>query len=489
MFEDNVRKHTVARSEKKRALRVIASASITFLIAAGLIYGDITDVTPGILTLTPQKSYTPPVARHSVASQSQLSNLPQDAHADATQVNQAIAPLLELPADVSVSVTNLDGSVIAEHSATVPREPASTTKTLTALAASQVLDLNATLQTQTLLSKDNTTLLLRGQGDMLLGRGQSDPSHINGRAGLQTLAEQTAKALQLRGISHIALCYDTSLFGSNREPKTIEVNNPEHRYYTNISAFAVDGGRKYEGGIPSNPDGSNGYPILVENAEEDAAQTFADVLTSQGIRIDGDIAEDDSGTQVESQHGALTALASVESAPLREIMAFTLRHSDNTLAEELGRLVALAKGYENTPEGASKAVLDTLSENGIDTKGAVLADCSGLSAGTRLTTKLLNQVQLTAVQKAGNASAVITGASIPGLVGTARNRLTDADAAGHLRVKTGSLDQTSAMSGIAVGDKGALTFAIVVNNPENMTEAIETINAAVSALAEVNYGI
>ena len=58
-------------------------------------------------------------------------------------------------------------------------------KTLTAYAAAIELDMGKTLDTQTYLeqSQDGTArLVLKGNGDMLLGAGASDANHINGRA-------------------------------------------------------------------------------------------------------------------------------------------------------------------------------------------------------------------------------------------------------------------------------------------------------------------
>lgn len=60
-------------------------------------------------------------------------------------------------------------------------------KTLTAYAAAATLDMGSTLETQTYLEQreDGTSrLVLKGNGDMLLGVGESDSAHINGRAGL-----------------------------------------------------------------------------------------------------------------------------------------------------------------------------------------------------------------------------------------------------------------------------------------------------------------
>ena len=123
--------------------------------------------------------------------------------------------------------------------------------------------MGSTLDTKTYLIQgdDNRkTVVLQGEGDMLLSDGESDPSHINGHAGLGTLAQRTAEALKQRGITQVDLLYDDSLFGQDRTPAGVTENNAEHRYYTAISTMAVDGGRTWTDMVkPANPDDSSQY--------------------------------------------------------------------------------------------------------------------------------------------------------------------------------------------------------------------------------------
>ena len=157
----------------------------------------------------------------------------------------------------SLAIADGKGNIVAEHDAMIPRQPASTLKTLTAFAAATTLDMGSTLDTKTYLIQgdDNRkTVVLQGEGDMLLSDGESDPSHINGHAGLGTLAQRTAEALKQRGITQVDLLYDDSLFGQDRTPAGVTENNAEHRYYTAISTMAVDGGRTWTDMVkPANP--------------------------------------------------------------------------------------------------------------------------------------------------------------------------------------------------------------------------------------------
>jgi len=118
-------------------------------------------------------------------------------------------------------------------------------KTLTAYAVATTLDMGETLDTQTYLEQreDGTSrLVLKGNGDMLLGAGASDSSHINGRAGLGTLAANTAQALRQRGITSVTLVYDDSLFGNDRWPSGIAELDSNHVYYAPTSSMAGGGG-------------------------------------------------------------------------------------------------------------------------------------------------------------------------------------------------------------------------------------------------------
>lgn len=85
-------------------------------------------------------------------------------------------------------------------------------KTLTALAASHVLDMGSTLSTTVYANYVGSSrnadsavsgvkngfarLVLHGGGDMLMGAATNDPNHVNGRAGLETLASNTVNSLK-----------------------------------------------------------------------------------------------------------------------------------------------------------------------------------------------------------------------------------------------------------------------------------------------------
>ncbi|MCI1832437.1 MAG: D-alanyl-D-alanine carboxypeptidase/D-alanyl-D-alanine-endopeptidase [Bifidobacterium sp.] len=455
----------------------------TVLFVSAYAWADIMDVTPGVLTDSAVVHPTYAQPKTAIPAGVLAGKANEDIPISTSKANALIAQFEANDAvgtDFSIAIANAQGRIVAGHDPRHAREPASTLKTLTVLAAASTLDMGGTLDTQVYLNQPRggtATLVLKGNGDMLLGSFHSDASHINGHAGLGTLAQQTAGALRERGITSVKLHYDDSLFGSQRYPSNIATNNPQNRYYTGISSMAVDGGRQWgSGSRPADPDTFDDYPQLSTQPAGDAARVFAQRLREQGITVQGDVQE---GTVP----AGLSPITHVSSAPLSQVMAFLLRHSDNTLAEEFGRLTALKKGDDNSPQGAVSAVTSTLSALGIDTDGLTMADCCGLSPGSTVSVATLAAVQARNLRPDG-AAAAAEGLSVPGLVGTALNRLADPQAAGLLRVKTGSLDSVTSMAGnVSRTNSSVLAFAVIVNNPQDYEKTRTAIDTFVSGLA------
>ena len=407
----------------RRTLTVIISALTTIALFAGYCAADITDVAPGLLTLKPVAApvFADPATAKSGGTVAGTLNA--NKAIDSTAASALVNELLSAQGvgnDTSVIIEDAQGTVAAEHESNTPREPASTLKTLTALAQ--------------------------------------------------------------RGITSVNLEYDDTLFGDSRIPAGLSeggaVLSDYTVYFTPVSSMAIDGGRQYTADTPApaDPDDSAGYPELSQHAASDVATKFAELLQSNGVAVTGDVTAN-------TAPSGETPLASVSSATLSEIMAYTLRHSDNTLAEEFGRLTALAKSATNSPEGGTEAVKSTLNDLGLDTSGLTMADCSGLSPGSRLTVRTLAAVQQRNLTTESGAAGA-EGLSIAGLVGTAQDRYTDDAVAGLLRVKTGSLGTVTSMAGnVSRTNGGALSFAVVVNNPEDYAAARSAIDSFITKLA------
>ena len=359
---------------------------------------------------------------------------------------------------------------------------------------------------------------------MLLGVGENDWHHVNGRAGLTTLARRTANALKLENIHTVSLAVDDSLFGAKRAPDLIYETDVERRFYAQTSSLAIDDARQRDLSVQGvDADAMTDFPLSDPHPALSVGHVFAKLLSKQGIVISnysnktasdekksgsGSSADDPSENNKDSENENKSAqsenlvipvsetqslissnsrlIAQVSSAPLNEIMAYTLRISDNTLAEEFGRLTALATHKSNSPEGAVQAVKEGLRKLNIDIRGLHMSDCSGLSPKSRLRATMLAQVQVLNIKADSGGAAAAEGLSLPGLVGTARKRLADESSAGMLRVKTGSLSEVTSMVGnVSRKNGGVLTFAVVANQPADIWGAFVAINKFMAELPKL----
>ncbi len=476
------------RGPQRHVARTLLAAGLVVVAFAGYVAADIADLVPGPLTRDARPSQGQAAGPAQAWAPARVAgDLETGRGVDAAAAQGVIDTFAATPglgSDYSVLIADADGTVAAERDQENLRQPASTLKTLTAAAAAGSLDMGSTIPTEAYLSQSagaGAKLTLKGQGDMLLGPGASDPNHVNGRAGLGTLAQETAQVLKARSISKVSLAYDAGKFGSVRSSQGIEANNPGGVYFTPTSAMAVDEGRQRS---PQDrdaaPDAAGVYVPHDQDPEGQAARVFAQRLREQGIDLEG---EPSAGQAAQADQ----PLAQVQSAPLIQIMAYMLRTSDNTLAELFGRLTAIKEGKENSPEGAVQAVGQALEREGIKLEGgAHMADCSGLSPGSQVSVTTLAAVQRLACDgRHGRLAPLVEGLSVAGLVGTAANR-GRGPASGLARVKTGSLDQVTAMTGNVSRTRGGLlVFAVIVNNPSDMGAAVKAVDTLLSGLPQL----
>ena len=472
------------RRRIKRRWRVALSTLVAVILVAGYACMDLADLVPGPLTLAKTSHSSVPPAVMMGVPPTLAADKPGSA-ADAGQVQQLVNAFADTPGlgnGYSLVVRQADGRVLAQKNADQARQPASTMKTLTAAAAASVLDMSSQLDTEAVLDSSapsQATLTLRGHGDMLLGVGKDDPMHVNGRAGLGTLAEKTAQALRQQGIDRVALAYQDTLFGDDREPEGIAENNPDGIYFQEPVSMAVDEARQGRTEPVAYPDAGEIYLPRVENPAGVAATVFASRLMESGIQVDNAQGPD------RTDHAQGRVLARVHSARLSEVMSLMLRNSDNSLAELFGRLTALALNMPNSPAGAVKAVVSTLNKLGVDTAGLKMADCSGLTPGSVLRVGTLADVQQLALADKG-LTPLVKGLSVVGLTGTAASRKVDDQADGLIRVKTGTLDQVTSLTGNVIRRSGGvLVFAVVVNDSEDAAAARQAVDTLVGSLDRI----
>ena len=472
-------------TRRRRAITVAVSVVATVALCVGYAVADVCDVAPGVLTLRHVEHSTVAAAGRSIEAADVIADIDASKTIDpaaARALTDAFrASAAGFGGEFSIAIADASGNVVAENNIDVPRTPASTMKTLTAYAAAVELDMGKTLDTQTYLEpvpgRHRAAGAQRQRRHAVGSRSvRREPHQRTCRIGHACRADRTGVAAAWH--HSVTLAYDDTLFGNDRWPQGIAELDTDHLYYAPTASMAVDGGRNWNGTGPANPDVFSAYPALSMQPARDAALVFQQRLAEQGITVQGFVSQ---GTVAGASH----PLASVRSASLNEIMAFTMRHSDNSLAEEFGRLLALQVGADNSPAGAVQAVKSVLERKGITTTGLDMRNCSGLTEDSKLTARTLLEVQLRNLA-AGSGAAAAEGMSVMGFVGTAESRLNDADEAGLIRVKTGSLGDVTSMTGnVSRLNGGALTFAVIVNNPTDFAAAKAAIDTFVAGLPKL----
>lgn len=202
-------------------------------------------------------------------------------------------------------------------------------------------------------------------------------------------------------------------------------------------------------------------------------------LRMAGITIGGSIARKSTPENVE--------LLAEFKHPLSYLVGLVNKNSDNFLAEHVYKLVgAAAGGQKNTGKVATETVKRVLSNHGIPVDGICIFDGSGLCRknlfSASVQTMLLNRaLKLPFGQDYKNSL------SVAGVDGTLKKRMLGTYAQSNLRAKTGTLRNTSALSGYAYTRDGEqLIFSIISNGP-SVGEYKQLENRIGEAIANFSY--
>jgi serine-type D-Ala-D-Ala carboxypeptidase/endopeptidase (penicillin-binding protein 4) len=362
------------------------------------------------------------------------------------------------------------GQPLYLHNAASPRTPASTTKLLSAVSVLAGLGPDATLTTKVVAGASPDQVILVGGGDIRLAVGVGSPTAVYGHAGLGDLATQTAAALKLAGTQRVSVGFDDSIFtGPTVNARWL----PSDRATSQVGPITALGvaAAAARPGHPAPAD-----PSLV------AARTFATALARQGIAVTG------SPRRVRAAAGA-TQLAAVQSATIGQLVDDTLTTSDNTEAEVLARLGAIAGHRPGSFAGAVAQNIRVAAGLGVPVTGVRLYDGSGLARADLIPPQTL-AILLTKVAASSRRDlrAMFAGLPIGGFTGTLAPRFQDLRThagAGVVRAKTGTLLGVNSLAGIVVDADGRLlAFAFMASHPTAKTPpAVPLIDRSAAILA------
>jgi D-alanyl-D-alanine carboxypeptidase/D-alanyl-D-alanine-endopeptidase (penicillin-binding protein 4) len=448
-----------------------------FTIVAGLT---VTRLLPGRLAL-----WRPPgIAAGRLAGSAQVLGAAAAsgrASATASGVARTLTPVISSASfgqRLGVLVADLpSGQVLYGSNASTGFAPASTTKLATAIAAIQALGPTARFTTTVVAAPDARSIVLVGGGDPTLAAGPLPAADYPQPATLLDLAHLTAQALKARGRHSVRVGYDTSLYSGPAFAPGWPGSYVSTGNVSAITSLAADQGRVTANGTPADTNASNG--LRAADPAAVAAASFARFLAADGIAVR-------SGPAPGRAPAGAATLASVQSPPLTQVVQWMLEESNNVIAENLARHVAIAVGQQPSFNGGAVAETSVLRRLGI-TGELTLFDGSGLSPDNRIApVTLVELVRLAASHR--QFRPVLTGLPVEGFSGTLALGgsvfgLGGASGLGVVRAKTGNLGTVAALAGTAYDSNGQLfAFAVMA---DQISAAPGALGRAATAMVNV----
>ncbi len=207
---------------------------------------------------------------------------------------------------------------------------------------------------------------------------------------------------------------------------------------------------------------------------------FASVFRMLWRELGGTLAHDVSTGKVPAN---ASAIVTHQSDSLGDVIRRINKLSNNVMARNLLLSVGASLGGNGaTSSSASRAVLDLLQRQGIDTAGWSIENGSGLSRTGRLTARglagMLDQAWLSPLMP-----EFVSSMAVAGIDGTVRRRLRNSPARGRAHLKTGTLRNARALAGYVQGKAGRRYILVSLVNHDNAIAARKFEDALVEWLA------
>jgi len=173
--------------------------------------------------------------------------------------------------------------------------------------------------------------------------------------------------------------------------------------------------------------------------------------------------------------------------PLRDVLPKMLKPSQNQLAEQLARTVALEATGSASRDSANAVTARQLAEWHVPDDGYILADGSGYDRGNYLSPETIVDL-LSHVRRDSAFSVFYEALPIAGVDGTLVRRMRASSAERNAHAKTGSLHSIRALSGyVTTADGVDLTFSFICNAYTVPPDAVlGTMDSTVVLLSELS---
>ncbi len=310
----------------------------------------------------------------------------------------------------------------------------------------------------------------------------------------------------------------TATTSNGTEAATNSIWDPATSYYTldNTATFAPAGAASHPG-LDREPGSlavrlygtlpADGYHVALalEDPAEYAAKSLTEMLQARGVKVTGQanarhrvsndtqsfFAERDqpltlrpvSLTQIAAPTKGFRVLAAHNSPPIAQDLTVTNKVSQNLHAELTLRALGRLYGSDGSFEQGTRVVRQFLLNAGIDSGDFNFYDGSGLSTGDLITPRAATQLLAYASRQPWGEAFRAT-LPVGGVDGSLGGRFTGALSKGHVFAKTGTLNETNALSGYVQTASGkTLVFSVLVNDhtPESNVQ-MPVMDAIVEAI-------
>lgn len=330
-----------------------------------------------------------------------------------------------------------DQLILYQHRPTARVTPASNEKLYTAAAALRAFGPDHRFQTRLALQgtqKGSTftgTVYLIGGGDPTLSTSAFARRNL---AGSGAKLELLTAPLRARGIKRVRgkVVVDDSYFDRQRYVRSW----PSYFRYDETTAL---------GALTVNQSylGSGLWGRAARQPALRAGQVYLQLLHERGVHVSG-------GLAVGTAPPGATEVGLIESPPLRAIVAFMNRRSDNFTAEILLKQVGKVRRNVGSTRAGGLAARQLLAAAGLDVSELTIADGSGLSSSNRTSGRNVADLLNLMARDETLRGPWLDSLAVAGRSGTLVRRLRGFPYRGRVRGKTGTLRHTSALSGYAV---------------------------------------
>lgn len=200
--------------------------------------------------------------------------------------------------------------------------------------------------------------------------------------------------------------------------------------------------------------------LSIHNASLFFLDSFQQYLLKQGMEVTGSFWVTDQRTDTTN----MTKLANHRSKPLRELINWANKESDNFYVEMILKTLAAEKGaIPATFEDGILEVREFLGELGIDTTMVLMNDGSGMAAGNFTTTGNIAAF-LRVMQNEPEYRDFLNSLAVAGIDGTLAHRFKGSPLYNNFRGKTGYLSGVRTLSGYFTAQSGQELIVSIATN-------------------------